>query len=60
MFSYSVLALTAKLLKQGYRYHKLRKQVMFSCRHSGLVEKCNVSLKKLLYEDISEPELYGD
>ena len=42
-------ALTAKLLKQGYRYHKLRKVFSkFFCRHSELVEKYNVSLRKLL------------
>ena len=53
-------ALTAKLLKQGYRYHKLRKPFsMFYRRHSGLVEKCNVSLRKLLQQGISEPEFYG-
>ena len=49
--------LNAKLLKQGYRYHKLRK---FYRRHSELVEKYNVSLKKLLQQGISEPEFYGD
>ena len=43
-------ALTAKLLKQGYRYR----------RHSGLVEKCKVSLKKLLQQNISELEFYCD
>ena len=33
-------ALTAKLLKQGYRYHKLRKALSkFYRRHSELVEK---------------------
>ena len=37
-------ALTAKLLRQGYRYHKLRKTFSkFYRRHSGLVEKYNVS-----------------
>ena len=41
-------ALTAKLLKQGYRYHKLRKTFSEFCRgHSGLEEKYNVSLRKL-------------
>ena len=54
-------ALTAKLLKQGYRYHKLRKTVSkFYRRHSEMVEKCNVSLKKILQQGISEPEFYGD
>ena len=54
-------ALTAKLLSQGYRYHKLRKTFSkFYRRHSGLVEKYNVSLRKLLQQGISEPEFYGD
>ena len=54
-------ALTAKLLRQGYRYHKLRKTfAKFYRRHSGLVEKYNVSLRKLLQQGISEPEFYGD
>ena len=39
--------LTAKLLKQGYRYHKLRKAFSkFYRRHFELIEKCHVSLKK--------------
>ena len=54
-------ALTAKLLKQGYRYHKLRQAFSkFYRRHSELVEKYNVSLRKLLQQGISEPEFYGD
>ena len=54
-------ALTAKLLKQGYRYHKLRKAFSkFYRRYSELVEKYNVSLRKLLQQGISEPEFYGD
>ena len=54
-------ALIAKLLRQGYRYHKLRKTFSkFYRRHSGLVEKYNVSLRKLLQQGISEPEFYGD
>ena len=55
-------ALTAKLLRQGYRYFKLRK-VFFSKfyrRHSAFVEKYSVSLKTLLQQGISEPEFYGD
>ena len=48
-------ALTAKLLKQGYRYHKLCKACSkFYRRNSELVEKYNVSLRKLLQEGISE------
>ena len=54
-------ALTAKLLRQGYRYHKFRKTVLkfYRC-YSGLVEKYNASLRKLLQQGISEPEFYGD
>ena len=60
-FNYWNKALTAKLLKQGYRYHKLRKAFSkFYRRHSELVEKYNVSLRKLLQQGISEPEFYGD
>ena len=51
----------AKLLRQGYRYFKLRKVFSkFYRRHSALVEKHNVSLKTLLQQGISEPEFYGD
>ena len=32
----------------------------FYRRHSELVEKYNVSLRKLLQQGISEPEFYGD
>ena len=54
-------ALTAKLLKQGYRYHKLRKVIsMFYRRHSELVDKYNVSLRKPLQQGISKPEFYSD
>ena len=52
---------TANLLKQGYRYHKLRKTFsMFYRRHHELVSKFNVELKFLLHQDLSEPEFYGD
>ena len=60
-FNYRNKALTAKLLKQGYRYFKLRKAFSkFYRRHSALVEKYSVSLKTLLQQGISEPEFYGD
>ena len=40
-------ALTAKLLKQGYRYRKLRKAFSkFFRLYIELVEKYNVSLRK--------------
>ena len=60
-FSCRNKALTAKLLRQGYRNHKLRKPFSeFYRRHSRLVEKYNVSLRKLLQHGISELEFYGD
>ena len=53
--------LTAKLLNQGYRYHKLRKAFSkFYRRHSDLVSKFNVGLKSLQQQDLSEPEFYVD
>ena len=53
--------LTAKLLRQGYRYHKLRKAFSkFYRRHFDIVSKYNVGLKTLLLQGLSEPELYGD
>ena len=60
-FNYRNKALTAKLLRQGYRYFKLRKAFSkFYRRHSALLEKYCVSLKTLLKQGISEPEFYGD
>ena len=53
--------LIAKLLKQGYRYHKLRN--VFSKlyrRHHELVSKFNVGLKSLLHQGLSEPDFYVD
>ena len=48
--------LTAKLLQQGYRYHKLRKTFSkFYRRHYELISKFNVGLKTL-----SEPKFYGN
>ena len=53
--------LTAKLLKQGYRYHKLRKAFYkFYRRHYELISKFNVGLKSLSHQGLSEPEFYGD
>ena len=44
-FNYRNKALTAKLLRQGYRYFKLRKAFSkFYRRHNALVEKYSVSL----------------
>ena len=53
--------LTANLLRQGYRYHKIRKAFSkFYRRHFDIVSKYNVGLKALLLEGLSEPEFYGD
>ena len=55
------LFLTAKLLKQGYRYHKIRKAIIsFYHRHSKLIVKYNIGLKSLLQQGISEPIFYND
>ena len=60
-FNYRNKALTAKLLRQGYRYFKLRKAFLkFNRRHSALLEKYSVSLKTLLQQGRSEPEFYGN
>ena len=60
-FNYRNKALTAKLLRHGYRYFKHRQAFSkFYRRHSALVEKYSVSLKTLLQQGISEPEFYGD
>ena len=54
-------SLTAKLLQQGYRYHKLRKTFSrFYRRNYELVSKLNVGLKTLLHQGLSEPEFYGE
>ena len=53
--------LTAKLLRQGYRYHKIRKAFSkFYRRHFDIVSKYNVGLTTLLLQGLSEPEFYGD
>ena len=55
------LFLTVKLLKQGYRLHKIRKAFSkFHHRHSELIVKYNIGLKTLLQQGISEPIFYGD
>ena len=52
---------TPKLLKQGYRYNKLRKTFSkFYRRYYGLISKFQVGLKSLLRQELSEPEFYGD
>ena len=55
------LFLTDKLLKQGYRYHKIRKAFSkFYDRHSELIIKYHIGLKTLLQQGISEPIFYDD
>ena len=52
--------LTAKLLRQGYRY-KIRKAFSkFYRRHFDIVSKYNAELKTLPLQGLSEPEFYGD
>ena len=52
---------TQKLLKQGYRYHKLHKTFFkFYRRYYDLLSKFQVGLKSLMRQGISEPEFYGD
>ena len=53
--------LTQKLLKQGYRYHKLRKTFsIFYRQYYDLISKFQIGLKSLLREGLSEPEFHGD
>ena len=60
-FSNRNLFLIAKLLKQGYRYHKIRKAFsQFYHSHSELIVKYNIGLKTHLQQGISEPIFNGD
>ena len=53
--------LTAKLLRQGYIYHKIHKVFSkFLSAHFDIVCKYNVRLKTLLLQGSTEPEFYGD
>ena len=53
--------LTAKLLRQGYTYHILRKAFFkFYRQHFDIVSKYNVGLKTLLLRGLLEPEFYYD
>ena len=53
--------LTAKLLKQGHGYHKLRKAFSkFYRMHFEFIKKYYVSLKKLMQQGICNPEFYED
>ena len=52
--------LTQKLLKQAYRYHKLRKTFFkFYRQYYDLISKFQVGLKFVLRQGLSEPEFYG-
>ena len=52
---------TQKLLKQGYRYHILRKTFSkFYRRYYDLISIFQVGLKSLLRQELSEPDYYGD
>ena len=44
--------LTQKLLKQGYRYHKLRKKIKFYRQYYDLISKFQVGLKFLLRQGL--------
>ena len=53
--------LPQKFLKQGYRYHKLRKTFSkFYIRYFDLISNFQVGLKYLLHQGLSEPGFYGD
>ena len=53
--------LTAKLLRQVYRYNKIRKPFSkFYRRHFDILSKYNVGLKTFLLQGLSKPEFYGD
>ena len=58
-FNNRKLFLIAKLLKQGYIYHKIRKSFSkFYHRHSELIVEYNIGLKTPLQQGISEPIIY--
>ena len=60
-FHFRNKVLTAKLLKQGYRYHKLRKAWSNIYRRQfDLVPRYKFGLKTLLLQGLSEPEFNGD
>ena len=48
--------MTARLLKQGYRYHKIRKVIL----PQTLRVVCELQLKTLLQQGISQSEFFGD
>ena len=60
-FSVRNKSLTAKLLQEGYRYHKLRKTFSRCYRRNyELVSIFNVELKPLLHQGLSELDFYVD
>ena len=54
--------LTQKLLKQGNRYHKLRKTFLnfIDDKYYDLISKFQIGLESLLQQGLSKPELSGD
>lgn len=55
------LNMTNKLLKQGYRYHKLRRAFSkFYNNYNSQLFKYNCTLKSFLKLGISQPHFYGD
>ena len=53
--------LTAKLLRQEYTYHKIRKAFSkLYRRHFDIVSKYNVGLKTLPLQGLSDHEFYGE
>ena len=53
-------SLTQKLLKHGYRYHKLGKTFSKYRRYYDLISKFQVGLQSLLRQGLSDPDFYGD
>ena len=51
--------LTAKLLQQVYRYHKVW-NAFAKFYHFELISKYNIGLRSLLQQGMSEPGIYGD
>ena len=52
--------LTVKLLRQGYRYHKIRKAFSkFHRRHFDIVSKYNVGMKTLFYKAFQNLNFMG-
>ena len=53
--------ITEKLLRQGFRYDKLRKTFSkFYHRNPSIISKFNCNLKLFLRHGISHPDFYGD